>query len=177
MSSQVIVTLATVGASFRGPVELPMNNDYRIEKDRVAVVLTTMSGERIAGDMFVQPYARYRTGREGAPDIMNHPEPYFPLAVETGDTLIVAKERVVEVALESVEEMSAEDLGARPAVIELVLTGGVVRQGSVFLEVPLDRPRLLDFMNRLHTRFLTLHTAEGIRLVNRNCIERVRPLD
>jgi len=156
-----------------------MNNDYRIEKDRVAVVLTTTSGERIAGDMFVQPYARYRTGREGAPDIMNHPEPYFPLAVETGDTLIVAKERVVEVAVEAIEEegMTAEELGARPAMIEIVLAGGVVRQGSVFLEVPLDRPRLLDFMNRLHTRFLTLHTAEGIRLLNRNCIERVRPLD
>ena len=156
-----------------------MSNDYRIEKDRVPVVLTTMSGERIAGDMFVQPYARYRTGREGAPDIMNHPEPYFPLAVETGDMLVVAKDRVLEVVFDVADDdgMTAEDLGAKRAVIEVVLTGGVVRQGTVYLEVPLDRPRLLDFMNRLHTRFVTMRTSEGIRLVNRNCIERVRPLD
>ena len=159
-----------------------MNNDYRIEKDRVAVVLTTTSGERIAGDMFVQPFARYRTGREGAPDILNHPEPFFPLGVESGDTFLVAKDRVLEVALDGEDPdtedgLTAEELGARPAVIEVSLTGGIVRQGSVFLEVPNDRPRLLDFMNRLHTRFLTLHTTEGIRLVNRNCIERVRPLD
>ena len=156
-----------------------MNNEYLIEKDRVPVVLTTTSGERIAGDIFVQPYARYRTGREGAPDILNHPEPYFPLAIENGDTLIVAKDRVVEVLLGAAEDpdTTAEDIGARPAVIEMALTGGVVRQGSVFLEVPLDRPRLLDFMNRVHTRFITLHSADGILLVNRNCIERVRPLD
>ena len=44
-------------------------------------------------------------------------------------------------------------------------------------EMPAERPRLLDFLNRYAQRFLTLYSAGGIRLINRELIERVKTMD
>ena len=155
-----------------------MSVDYRIEKDRIAVVVTTMGGDRIVGDLFVQTYTRHRMGREEAPDVLNGAEPFFPLSTEDGETFLIAKDNVREVQIPGpVDEELQSAVGARTVELELYLTGGTIETGAVFLEVPMDRPRLLDFLNRVHDRFLTLYAPDGVRLVNRRLIERARPLE
>jgi hypothetical protein len=57
------------------------------------------------------------------------------------------------------------------------LAGGDVRVGAIRLEVRPDRARVLDYLNRLNTPFLTLYTSNQARLINRSLIDRVRPLD
>ena len=47
------------------------NNDYRIEKDRLAAVVVTVGGERLTGELFVQASPRNRYGREEAADVLN----------------------------------------------------------------------------------------------------------
>ena len=51
------------------------NNDFRIQKDRLAAVLVTVGGDRLAGELFVQASPRNRYGREEAADILNSAEP------------------------------------------------------------------------------------------------------
>jgi hypothetical protein len=153
-----------------------MNNDYRIEKDRLAAVLVTVGGERVAGELFVQASPRNRYGREEAADILNSAEPFFPMLTSDGQLFLVAKERVRE--LESRDPMPTDEwqIGA-PATIEVMLTGGSVHQGNVYLESLSGRTRVLDYLNRVGERFLLLYTTRGTVLVNRSFIERVRPLD
>ena len=153
-----------------------MNNDYRIEKDRLAAVLVTVGGERVAGELFVQASPRNRYGREEAADILNSAEPFFPMLTSDGQLFLVAKERVRE--LESRDPMPTDEwqIGA-PATIEVMLTGGGVHQGNVYLESLSGRTRVLDYLNRVGERFLLLYTTCGTVLVNRSFIERVRPLD
>jgi hypothetical protein len=153
-------------------------NDYHIEKTRCPVGLTTVGGERIVGEIFVQAYSRHPARGEAPSDILNDDAPFFPVAVRDGATLLVAKEHVRDV------EVGARDDGfpdVFPGVIavpvELALSGGGVRAGRIYVGLPYDRPRLLDYLNRYTSRFLTLHTDEGLCLVNRRAIERVRPLD
>lgn len=153
-----------------------INSDFRIEKERLPVAITTASGERLSGDLFVQGYARHRSGREEAADVLNAEEPYFPLALPDDGTLLVAKERVRDVELPH-GAGGHEAVPARRATVEVVVAGGDAFLGEVLLEVPFERPRLLDFLNRVAQRFITLHTADGIRLINSRLIERVRPLD
>jgi hypothetical protein len=153
-----------------------VNSDFRIEKERLPVVITTESGERLSGDLFVQGYARHRRGREEAVDVLNSGERYFPLALPGEGTLLVAKHRVRDVEVPHGEE-DARANAARPATVEVVVAGGDAFLGEVHLEVPFERPRLLDFLNRVPERFIMLHTADGIRLINSRLIERVRPLD
>lgn len=152
------------------------NNDFRIQKDRLAAVLVTVGGERLAGELFVQASPRNRYGREEAADILNSAEPFFPMLMSDGALFIVAKDRVRE--LESRDPMPADEwqIGA-PATIEVVLTGGAVHTGNVYLESLNGRTRVLDYLNRVGERFLLLYTARGTVLLNRSLIERVHPLD
>lgn len=152
------------------------SSDFRIEKERLSVTVTTESGERLSGQMFVQSYARRRLGREEAVDVLNDNDPYFPLALDGDNTLLLAKRRVRDVQV-AAGEGSAANPAARPVTVEVVVAGGDAFLGEVRLEVPFERPRLLDFLNRLQQQFITLHTADGIRLINSRLIERVRPLD
>ena len=157
-----------------------MTDDYRIEKSRLSVVVTTTDGERMSGELFVQPFSRYRNGPEQAPDIMNGGEPFFPFALDDGETVLIAKDHVREVEFADAREEGEEPdgvAGARRATIEVTLAEGAVVSGTVYLQVPFDRPRLLDFLNRYDHRFITLYSPGGARLINRRLIERVRPLD
>lgn len=152
-------------------------NEYRIEKGRVSVALTLRDGTRLVGEVFVQAYARNRHGREEAPDIMNEPEPFFPLASADDTTLLIAKDQVQEIEIPPASGAAPDDeTGARPAQVEITLASGLVRSGSVLLELPVDRPRLLDFLNRSHERFLTIQTGDGVRLLNRAMISYVRQM-
>lgn len=154
-----------------------MHSDFRIEKERLPVVVVTDGGERLFGDMFVQSYARHRTGREEPFDVLNSDERFFPLAMADGLTLLIAKTGVRELEIVGDGAIAAELAGARPVTVEVTLRGAPARVGRVYLEVPYDRPRLLDFLNRYSHTFLALHTDDGVRLMNVALLERVRQLD
>lgn len=151
---------------------------YRIEKARYPVIVLLCGGERLSGDMFVQEHASTHGGPEWPLDILNDAEPFFPLETEDGEMLLVAKDRVTEVETAIVPDDDPERAAvARPAVVEIRMADGGVRSGAIYLEVPSERPRLLDYLNRQHQRFLTLLSTEGARFLNRRRIECVRPLD
>jgi hypothetical protein len=154
-----------------------MTVDLRIEKARFPVSLLMSGGERLNGDMFVQAYSRFHTGREEIPDVLNGDEPFFPL-VRAGDTLLIAKGQVreVEVSWEP-DSVELHAVGIRAESVELTLTDGTVRTGELHLEMPSERPRLLDFLNQYGRRFVVLHAIAGLRLVNCGLIERVRPVE
>ena len=153
-------------------------HEFRIEKDRCAVRLSLVSGETITGAMFVQHAGEADPRRESAVDVLNSAEPFFPVEMAGGETVLVAKDRVVEVLAElATDEDELRRASARSALLEIVLSGGVVRSGLVLIEMPSDQPRLLDYLNRLSDRFLVLYATEGTRLINRALIERVLPRD
>ena len=153
-------------------------NDYRIEKDTHPVTVTLVGGERIMGAMFVQAYARHRSAPEDPWDILNEPEPFFPLLSQDGETLLLAKSRVMEVS-DNIPSCRPGVTGPHTASVSIAITlvGGEVRTGRVYLEMPGPAPRPLDFLNQTHDRFFALHGENETRLINRELIERVHPLD
>lgn len=153
-------------------------SDYRIEKIRCPVVVRMHSGETVTGEIFLQPFVRPGGGDERPQDILNGKEPFFPLALADGDTLLLAKDQVLEVATERGDDGEETiEMLSRPMVVEIRLTSGDKRAGAIFLDMPHERPRILDFLNREDERFLTLHGTERRFLINRREIEHVRPLD
>lgn len=153
---------------------------YRIEKERLEVTLTLVGGEEIQGRIFVSPPAPGHTGHDSPAALFNAPEPFFPLELHSGEMLLIAKARVLEIADLPLDQDEDEELlraSAPMALLQLTLAGGVSHFGSMRLEVRADRPRLLDHLNDSTQRFLTLYTDNGVRLVNRALIECVRPLD
>ncbi len=152
--------------------------DYRIEKQRLAVTVTLASRDAVRGHIFVQPSTYASHGHSGPRALFNGTEPFFPVELEDGGVRLIAKAHVADVAGDA--ELITEDMRAltgREAMVEITLSCGNAYVGSVLLQLPSDRPRLLDLLNDTRERFLTLFTSDGVRFINRALIERVRPLD
>jgi hypothetical protein len=151
---------------------------YRIEKDRLAITIKLEGGDCIEGFIFVQPSVYRHLGREEPIDLFNAPEPFFPLVCGDGTTLLVAKNCVIEAwPVQPSEDDEVRLAAAHAADLEITLRDGTVHQGTLPIELRSDQPRLLDFLNSHHERFLALHAADAIRLINTHAIKCVRPLD
>lgn len=147
-------------------------SDYRIEKLRRPIAVTLRDGRRLEGDVFLRQVSRYRARPEEAVDLLNDPEPFFALATD-GNAVLVSKESVLR-ADTHFESGDEEDLASLGVPVEVTLLDGSVCTGSIFLESRSDRPRLLDFLNSYHGRFLPVVDAARVVLVNTQTIAQVR---
>lgn len=148
-------------------------NDFHIEKTRLPVVVVTTEGERLTGDLFVQSNARNPSGHEDAPDVLNAPEPYFPLGTLSGRVLLCAKSQVREMHIPRDDSASLEWVVGTRAEVAISLEGGHLVTGTILIEQESARQRVLDFLNRLPHPFLAIYTAQGVVLVNRDFIIHV----
>jgi hypothetical protein len=153
-----------------------MTDDYRIEKTRRPVAVILANGHGLDGDVFVQPFARFRTGPEEPLDLLNSEEPFLPLAQTRGDVLLVQKSQiaVVNTALPSVDD--TVDRGVVGMHVEVGLIDGSTLSGSIFPEVRLGRPRLVDILNDTKLPFIALFGTDHLQIVNRAHIAHARPL-
>ena len=155
-------------------------NLYRIETTQKAVILIMLGGEELRGRVFIHSSSYRPFELEDVSELFNSDSPFLPLELETGEVILVSKERVAEIAADRSDESYDTPPRGAPAptaLLQIVLVGGEVRLGSIRLEAPPDRARVLDYLNALTSRFLTLHTSNEARLINRSLIDRVRPLD
>jgi len=139
-----------------------------------------MGGEILRGSVFIHSSSQRPFELEDVSELFNSSEQFFPLELETEEVILVSKARVAEVADAGGEDASDQPHSGSPAptaLLQVVLMGGDVRVGSIRLEARPDRARVLDYLNRLNARFLTLYTSNEARLINRSLIDRVRPLD
>jgi hypothetical protein len=151
-------------------------SDYRVEKLRRRLSIVLMDGSRLEGDVFLRPVSRYRSRPEEPSDLLNDPEPFFAFA-SNGDAILVAKTNVarVETPVQSNDDPDLQNvLGVS---VQVTLTDGGVCAGNIFLETRSDRPRLLDFLNGYHARFLPVVDAHQVVLVNTDIIAHVREVD
>jgi hypothetical protein len=144
-------------------------------RQRVEILLT---GRRIVGgDVHLQLVARTHSGPESPLDLLNREEPFFAVTLEGELPVLLAKAQVlyVTVPLQSAINDPVRESAARRLELEVELADGSLFEGAVMLELPPDRPRLLDFLN-LASRFFALHTSDAVRLLNRDHIRAVSPL-
>ena len=87
-------------------------NDVRIEKEHVAVSITMFGGEALSGSVFA-PQIYPPGGVEEPLQLLNEAEPFFPLGLATGEVLLIAKHRVLEITLD--ESARGEELPGKRA--------------------------------------------------------------
>jgi hypothetical protein len=141
-----------------------------IAKQRVAVELTFDGGEVMTGDVFLLPLISGRGGRERLIEVLADGDPFMPLAVDEGITL-VRRDRIAVARVDNpqdaeiVDEEEAEDLRV------VVLCEGGPEGRSVRVEGTLRRwppppasERLSDELNTAHP-FLALIDGDGKALL------------
>jgi len=149
-------------------------SEYRIEKRRRDLKLVLADGSELEGEVFLRAVSRYRSRPEEPGDLLNDDDPFFAL-MRSGEAILVAKAQVTSV-ITTVDEDDALDTGALGVTVELTLRDGTVHDGSIFLESRSDRPRLLDFLNSYHGRFLPVVSPGRLLLVNTQSIAHVREI-
>jgi hypothetical protein len=138
-----------------------------------------LGGEELKGNVFIH-FSSYRPNElEDVSELFNADSPFFPLELGNTEVILVSKERVAEAAVNhgDVSDLPPRETPTATALLQIVLVGGEVRLGSIRLDAPPARARVLDYLNALTARFLTLYTSNEARLINRSMIDRVRPLD
>lgn len=147
-------------------------SDYRIEKLRRDLKVELADGSRLEGEIFLRSVSRYRSRPEEPGDLLNDAEPFFAL-MRHGEAILVAKAQVISAETTAPQDEDLE-IGALGIPVEVTLANGNVCTGSIFLESRTDRPRLLDFLNTYHDRFLPVVGAKQVLLVNTQSIAHVR---
>src|SRR5258708_9970093 len=99
-------------------------SDYRIEKVRRRVELTLATGEKLEGDVFLQAFARYRAGPDEPLDVLNESDPFLPLALPSGELLLVQKAQIAVVTTELPDRDDAAETGLVGMNITVTLTAG-----------------------------------------------------
>lgn len=149
-------------------------SEFRIEKIRQAVTVTLATGKQLTGEIFLQPTARYRSGPQHPAELFNEPEPFIPVSV-ADELLLVAKDQVMTVQFaDDSADTDSEGVEEEEASVDVVFSDGSETGGQLRLETRVERPRLLDFLNDDHQRFLTLRSPQGVILINRRRIAQVR---
>jgi hypothetical protein len=152
-------------------------SDYRIEKVRRRVEITLASGQHIEGDIFLQAFARFRSGPEQPLDVLNDADAFLPLSLETGELVVVQKAHIAVVATALPEDDDTVEATLVGMHVNLTFGHGGTVTGSLFPEVRSDRPRLVDFLNSSPLRFFPLFSSNRMYLVAAAHIAFAHPVD
>jgi hypothetical protein len=151
-------------------------SEYRIEKVRHRVAVSLTNRRLLEGDIFLQPFARFRAGPEDPLDVLNNEDPFLPLSLVAGELLLVQKSQITMVAVALPSGSAEPSLGTPSLHIECSLSDDTTLRGQVFPELRADRPRLVDFLNHTQTRFFTVFGSEQRLLVAHAHIVSARPV-
>ncbi|MDT8441196.1 MAG: hypothetical protein RQ723_06015 [Desulfuromonadales bacterium] len=147
---------------------------YRVEKTEQPVTLFHADGAVESGVVFLSPCAYTHIGQQTLMDLLREKGAFFPFRGDSGTFQVINKETVSHIRYQPSErERGAETLGT-PVEVRITFAGGELLHGTVIIEMPEGRTRLLDFINESRGFFI-LRSDEAHYLVNVDQIRSVNP--
>lgn len=138
-------------------------SEYQVEKRKVPVVIALVDGQMREGVMFLSPFSSYHSGPQTLIDLMSEEEPFAPFVGDDGSFLLINKSQISHIKY-SKEEDDKPVFGT-PLEVCVTFTNSRQLSGTVVLEVPEGKGRLIDFMNN-HRDFFGLQCEDGDYIVN-----------
>jgi hypothetical protein len=144
-------------------------DELRIPTRRLAAEVVLAGGTRLLGCVFLPEGSRH-AGDMRPEEWANDGDRFFPFLPDgQGRPLLLAKDSVLAISLpEPVEEMAAPVM-EKKVTIECA---GLVVEGSLRLEMPSGRQRVLDYLNG-GGRFVAVYSAGREHLVQKSWILKV----
>lgn len=154
-------------------------SEFRIEKRRVAAVLTLTTGATVRGCFFLSGSNVSLSGPERVADLLNGETGFFPFELSAGGaphTVLYNRRHLLLVALPEETAEAQLDAGysvATERAIRILLSDGVSVEGRVRVYRPSGRDRLSDYA-RAPEAFRYVETATGTVIVNADHIVELR---
>ena len=146
--------------------------------ERIPAEVTLAEAVILKGEIHLQPLVGHHVGPETPLEMLNRPEPFFPVTLTGGQIAFAAKAQVAVVTCEAGVAMSdAERASAAKTIrLEVTMAGGNELKGWAALELPPTRNRTLDYLNEPGPFFL-LRTEAATCYINRTYVRVVKPAD
>jgi hypothetical protein len=143
-------------------------SEYQVEKQKVSVTIFLVDGQTRDGVIFLSPYSSFHSGPQTLFDLMSEEEPFVPFVGNDGSFLLINKVQISHLKYQKEEDDDQPVLGT-PLEVTVSFTNSRQLSGTVVLEVPEGKSRLIDFMNS-NQDFFGLSCDDGDYVVNPNII-------
>ena len=147
-------------------------SEYQVEKQKVSVTIELVDGQTRNGMIFLSPFSSHHSGPQTLIDLMSEEEPFAPFVSVDGNFLLINKSQVSHIRYQ--KEADDKPVLGTPLEVTVTFTNSRQLSGTVVLEVPEGKSRLLDFMNG-NTAFFDLKCEDGDYVVNPNIIIEIAP--
>jgi hypothetical protein len=147
-------------------------SEYQVEKQKVSVSIELVDGQTREGIIFLSPFSSHHSGPQTLLDLMSEEEPFVPFVGSDGKFLLINKVQISHLKYQKEEDDKLE-LGT-PLDVSVTFTNSRQLSGTVVMEVPEGKSRLLDFMNS-NRDFFGLVCEDGDYVVNPNIIIEIAP--
>lgn len=146
--------------------------------ERLPAEVTLAESVILQGEIHLQPRVGHHDGPETPLEMLNRPEPFFPVTLSGGQIAFAAKSQVAVVTCQPGVAMSDSERASAAKTIRLDVTmaGGSAFNGWASLELPPTRNRTLDYLNEPGPFFL-LRTEAATCYINRAYVRVVKPAD
>ena len=145
----------------------------KIEKIKHKATVCGIEGWRLDVNFFLRQVAEEHSGREIILDILNSKASFVALEdSQANEILLVNKGKVMYLELQE-RDLIKETMLAPEIPAEVALTNGEILAGSFFLQMPLERSRLSDYLN-FSPQFLYLCREKGDIILNKSYIRSVK---
>ena len=155
-----------------------MADEYRVPKREVTAEVTIAGQKPAALRLYLAGQAAHHAGYERPSDLLNGPDPFFPVTDRKGRLVLLQRDAVVTMSVPAEDEQNVDDDPDAVVVslstdrVEVSLDNGASLKGLVEFVMPEGRRRLVDFLN-LGERFLAVRENGTIHLINKSRIARI----
>lgn len=153
---------------------------FKIPKERGTVLLLAPPFPVSVRTVFLADRAETHGGPETVSDLLERPDPFFPVQEEDGEPVFLRKDAVRWVKVENPRETEwifYRDREAAPSKkIRCLFADGEPLDGTIYAIAPVGEQRVSDLLNR-RVHFLHLESEGDLYLVNLRHVVTVRILE
>lgn len=148
---------------------------YRVEKAEQPVVLFQADGSVMKGMVFLSASSYSHLGQQTLLDLLKDKDSFFPFRGEKGDFRIANKSTITHIRYEpGASEKDYCPLGI-PENVLITFVGGEQLHGTIVIDLPEGRKRLIDYFNAVGGYF-AMRGDDSHHLVNAAQIRDISPV-
>jgi hypothetical protein len=147
--------------------------DQKITKNRQQVLLTLADGSDLAGEVFLNLYDVRGQGPQRVGNLLNESEDAFVPVKSAGGTVHINTANIVMAATPAADEGDELMMLGKKYRIRVTTLHGKTVEGDIFVDLPQDRSRVSDYLNR-PDRFFRLLGPECIVYIGSRFVISVR---
>lgn len=146
--------------------------EQKIAKNRRQVIFTLADGSKLGGEVFLNLYEAHGQGSQKVGELLNGRDAFLPVKTAEG-TVHLNVANIIKASTPADAERHELMLLGKKYTVRITTLHGEEIEGEIFVDLPQDRSRVSDYLNR-PDRFCRVFTPDAIIYIGTRFILAVR---